>query len=204
MKNYLDSKRKEICKLNPEKGNEIFYNGLKTAKNLAINSYQEQLRRGEKIQKSINAVLTSVSFLFAGLMLFVSFSYGTFVKKPWELCILFATIFVILSAIVLMILASMYKKYDCYKNTEVQVKGTFEKLINEYGVIDGSFVPGLEETILLDDLFRVHKSVEKGNTTKRRLLKASIILLLVFIVLFAFCLIIFAIEGRVSINGQQQ
>lgn len=192
MKHYLDSKRNEICKLNPEKGNEIFYDGLKTAKNLAINSYEEQLRRGEKIQKSINSTLTSVSFLFAGLILFISFCYDKL--KIWEGVFTYLAVVVILSSIIILLIASMYKKYKCYYGPEDQVKGTFEKLINEYGVMAKTFVPGLEETILLCDLNDVQTSVNKINTNKRRLLKASIILLIIFIGLFAAALMCFGIR----------
>lgn len=190
---FIENKRKEIKKMNPEKGDEIFLDGLKISRNLAVNSYKEQIRRSEKIQSSINAVLTSVSFLFAGFMLFVSFAMDTLHDSIFAKVILISATVIILAAIMLMIFASIYKKYECFKEPEVQLKGTFEKLIDDYGVVDDEFIPGLEETILLVDLNKVHKSVEKNSTLKRRLLKSAIILLIIFVVLFAILLIMFEV-----------
>lgn len=190
---FIRNKRKEIKKLNPEEGDKIFLDGLQISKNLAVNSYKEQIRRSEKVQSSINAVLTSVSFLFAGFMVFISFAKDILCESVFAKVVLILTTAVILAAIVIMILASMYKKYECFKEPEVQLKGTFEKLIDDYGVVDGEFIPGLEETILITDLNKVHKSVEKNNTLKRRLLKSAIILLLIFIVLFAILLVMFGV-----------
>ena len=87
----------------------------------------------------------------------------------------------------------MYKKYELFKEPEEQLKGTFEKLVHTYGVLENKFVPGLEETILLIDLNKVHKSIESNNTTKRRLLKSAIILLIIFIGLFAVSLVTFGV-----------
>lgn len=193
MNEFIKNKRKEIKNINPEKGDEIFLDGLKISKSLAINSYKEQIRRGEKIQNSVNAVLTSVSFLFAGFMLYISFAFCILAKSIFGEIILFLAAGVILSAIIIMILASMYKKYELFKEPEEQLKGTFEKLVHTYGVLENKFVPGLEETILLIDLNKVHKSIESNNTTKRRLLKSAIILLIIFIGLFAVSLVTFGV-----------
>ncbi len=193
MKDFIDKKRKEIEKLNPKNHDKIFADGLKTSLDLAINSYEEELRRSEKIQNSITGLLTFVSFLFGGFVIFiVNFKFQYF---KWDSFLVIPEAILITVIMILLIIATRYHSYECFVNPEKQVIGTFDKLIHDYGVIDNKFIPGLKETILLCDYVRVFDSVQLVNDKKKKMLNFSAILLSIFIFLFLISLILTIVGG---------